>query len=117
QKQKLSSDLSLWNLSSITAKCRDRGVKRVFGGYDGGGDESFVHFRSIEMSDGRLIPAESVRGEITDIDWDQLIADGACALMGGQFDAGEFLLRGAVVIDFDACTITDERDLNVVFER
>lgn len=115
--QKFASDLAVWNLSSITAKCRASGVKRVFGSYDGGGDESFTHLRSIEMSDGRLIPAELIRGETTGIDCDQLIADAASALMGRHFDAGEFVLRGAVVIDFDACTITDERDVDIVFGR
>lgn len=115
KENKFASDLALWSLSSITAKCRANGVKRVFGSYDGGGDESLTHFRSIEMSDGRLIPAESIRRETRGIDCDQLITDATFALMGRHFDAGEFLLRGAVVIDFDACTITDERDVDVVF--
>jgi len=116
--QKFASDLALWKLSSMTAKCRASGVRRVFGDYDGGGDESFTHFRGIEMSDGRrLISAELIRGETRGIDCDQLIRDSTSALMGRHFDAGEFVLRGAVVIDFDACTITDERDVDVVFGR
>jgi len=112
--RKLFSDRSLWNISRATAKCRARGIKRVFGDYDGGGDESFTHFRSIEMSDGRVLPADSIRAETTGIDCEQLILDAASALMG-YFDAGEFVLHGSVVIDFDACTVTDERDANVVF--
>jgi hypothetical protein len=115
REQKLASDLALWNLSGITAKCRASGVKRVFGSYDGGGDESFTYLRSVEMSDGRLILPEATRAERTGIDYDQLIADAAAAFMGHRYDAGEFVLYGAVVIDFDACTVTDERDVNVVF--
>jgi len=115
--QKFASELALWKLSSMTAKCRAGGVKRVFGHYDGGGDESFTYFRGIEMSDGRLIRAESTHGETRGIDCDELIADAAFALMGRHFDAGEFVLHGAVVIDFDACTITDESNIDVVFGR
>jgi hypothetical protein len=116
QEQKHVSELALWELSSATAKCRAGGIKRVFGGYDGGGDESFAHFRRIEMSDGRVIPAEVVREETKGIDCFQLIEHAAFALMG-LHDAGEFVLRGAVVIDFDACTITDEKDIDVVFSE
>jgi hypothetical protein len=114
--QKFASDLALWNISRMTFKCRTRGVKRVFGSYDGGGDESFTYFRSIEMSDGRVISAGSMRAKIIRIDCEQLIADAASALMG-YFSAGEFVLHGAVVIDFEACTITDERNVDVVFGR
>jgi hypothetical protein len=113
-KQRFASALALWKLSSMTAKCRANGIKRVFGGYDGGGDESFTYFRNIEMSDGRVISADMIRGEAEGINCEQLIEDAAFALMG-HFDAGEFVLRGAVVIDFDACTITDESDVDVVF--
>lgn len=117
KEQKYLSELALWNLSTMTAKCRASGIRRVFGGYDGGGDESFARFRSIEMSDGRAISAELIDEETEEtkgIDCSQLIEHAAFALMGGH-DAGEFLLRGALVIDFDACTITDEKDVDVVF--
>jgi hypothetical protein len=114
KEQRFASALALWRLSSMTAKCRANGIKRVFGGYDGGGDEGFTHFRSLEMSDGRVISADMIRGEAKGINCEQLIEDAAFALMG-SFDAGEFVLRGAVVIDFDACTITDESDADVVF--
>jgi hypothetical protein len=112
--QKHLSELALWELSSATAKCRDNGIKRVFGAYDGGGDESFAHFRSIEMSDGRVISAEPIDEETKGINCSQLIEQAAFALMG-RHDAGEFFLRGALVIDFHACTITDEKDFDVVF--
>jgi len=114
KEQEAASELALWKVSSMTAKCRAAGVKRVFGGYDGGGDESFSHFRGIEMNDGRVI---STFGEETAaINGYELVGNAAFALLG-RHDAGEFLLRGAVVIDFDACTITDEKDIDVVFDR
>jgi hypothetical protein len=114
KEQKFVSELALWELSSMTAKCRANGLKRVFGGYDGGGDESFAHVRSIEMSNGRVIPAQLIGEEAKGINCSQLVEHAAFALMG-RHDAGEFVLRGAVVIDFDACTITDEKDIDVVF--
>jgi hypothetical protein len=116
KEQKAGSELALWELSNMVAKCRAGRVKRVFGGYDGGEDESFAHFRSIEMSDGRMISAELIGEDTAGINCFQLIEDAVFALMG-RHDAGEFVLRGAVVIDFDACTITDERDVDVVFGR
>jgi hypothetical protein len=116
KEQKYLSELALWKVSGMTAECRAGGIKRVLGGYDGGGDESFTHVRGIEMIDGRTISAGSIGEEIKGIDCDQIVEDAAFALMG-RFDAGEFVLHGAVVIDFDACTITDESDLDVVFRR
>jgi hypothetical protein len=114
QEQKHTSELALWKLSGMTAKCRAGGIKRVFGAYDGGGDESFTRIRGIEMRDGRVIAVESIRSETQGIDCEQLVENAAFALMG-TYDAGEFVLRGALVIDFDACTITDEGDADVVF--
>jgi hypothetical protein len=52
KEQKRASELALWKLSGMTAKCRAGGIKRVFGGYDGGGDESFTRIRSIERAMG-----------------------------------------------------------------
>jgi hypothetical protein len=114
EKQRHAAESALWKLSSMTAKCRAAGIKRVFGGYDGGGDESFTHCRSIEMNDGRLVSAATSGAKVNGIDCERLIEHAAFALMG-SFDAGEFVLRGALVIDFNACTITDERDADEVF--
>jgi hypothetical protein len=105
---------ALWKVSGMTAKCRALGVKRVFGSYDGGGDESFTHLHGVEMSDGRVIEPNVLRQEAHGVGYDQLIENAASALLG-RFDAGEFVLRGAVIIHFDACTITDEKNADVVF--
>jgi hypothetical protein len=102
---------ALWEVSGQTATCRDRGVKRIFGRYDGGGDESFTYVLGIEMSDGRVIPAaaphDGTEGSA------QLVENAVAALMG-LYGEGPYTLHGVVIIDFDACTITDEGNADVV---
>jgi hypothetical protein len=111
--QKAASAHSLWKISGLTATCRALGVKRVFGSYDGGGDESFAYYHGMEMSDGRMITEEQLRKIAEDVDCHQLVGNAVFALMG-IFDAGPFVLHGVVTIDFDACTITDEKNADVV---
>ena len=98
----------------MTAPCRAAGVKLVFGSYDGGNDESFTHLHGAAMNDGRMIEPEELRKISGAANYDGLVDDAVTALMG-SFDAGPFFLRGAVIIDFDACTITDEKNAGVVF--
>jgi hypothetical protein len=122
EREKASSVHALWEISAMTALCRDLGVKRVFGSYDGGGDEGFTHYRGVEMSDGRVIPASKdqwtmadlVQGGPPDIDFDELVESAVCALMGDAFGIGPVSVDGVVIIDFDACTITDEKNADVV---
>jgi hypothetical protein len=112
---------ALWEVSSMTAICRDLRVRRVFGSYDGGGDESFTHYQGVEMSDGRVIPAspdlrtmaDSLHGEPRGIDYDELVENAVAALMG-HFGIGPYTLYGVVIVDFDACTITDQKNIDVV---
>jgi hypothetical protein len=66
------------------------------------------------MNDGRVIEPDELRKTAQAVDYDRLVDNAVSALMGA-FDAGEFVLRGAVIIDFDACTITDEKNADVVF--
>ncbi|WP_298882568.1 hypothetical protein [uncultured Bradyrhizobium sp.] len=110
EREDASAKHALWQISGLVAKFRAAGVKRVIGAYDGGGDESFTHFRSVEMNDGRVISEVGNGG----LDYSALIDEAASAIMG-RFDAGEFMLRGVLTIDFDACTITDEKNADVVF--
>jgi hypothetical protein len=112
--EEAASAHALWKVSGLTATCRALGVKRVFGSYDGGGDESFTHYHGVEMRDSRALSEEVLCKVAEDIDGDQLVEDAVTALMG-RYGAGEFILRGAVIIDFDAYTITDEKDADVVF--
>jgi hypothetical protein len=113
QKTPPAAETPLRKVSRLTAECRALGVKRVFGSYDGGGDESFTYFDGVEMSDGRVIKANSLGREARGIDCGQLVEDAVSALMG-RFDAGPFILHGVVIVDFDACTITDEKNADVV---
>jgi hypothetical protein len=104
---------ALWKVACHRTQCRALGVKRIFGTYDGGGDESFTHLRAVEMSDGQKnFDVTSLRS--AGVAFGQVVEDATYAIMG-TFGAGEFALRGAVIIDFDACTITDEKDIDVVF--
>jgi hypothetical protein len=105
---------ALWKVCGQTAAYRALGVRRVFSSYDGGGDESFTYFRGVEMSNGRVIRPASLPEEMRGIDHGLLVENAAAALMG-NFDAGEFALHGVLIIDFDACTITDEKNADVVF--
>ena len=57
--------------------------------------------------------ADLVRGEPRGIDYDELVENAVSALMG-PYGEGPFTLQGVVIIDFDACTITDEKNANVV---
>jgi hypothetical protein len=107
-----SPEHAVWKVSAKTATCRAMGVKRVFGNYDGGGDESFTHVLGVEMTDGRVIPAEP--HDETD-DTAQLVENAVFALMDDSFGIGPLTLRGVVIIDFDACTITDEKNADIVF--
>lgn len=112
--EQAASAHAIWKLAGLTATCRALGVKRVFGSYDGGGDESFTHYHGMEMRDGGVISAEALGRIAEQVDCEELVGNAVSAIMGA-FDAGEFILHGAVVIDFDACTITDEKDAGVVF--
>jgi hypothetical protein len=114
KEQDATSAHALWKVSGLTATCRALGVKRVFGSYDGGNDESFTSYHGIELSDSRLLSEELLRKVAEDIDCEQVVEDAVTAIMG-SYGAGEFVLRGAVIIDFEACTITDEKDASVVF--
>jgi hypothetical protein len=114
-REKAISAHALWKVSGMTAACRAAGVKRVFGSYEGGSDESFTHFLGAEGNDGRMIESDELRKAAQTVDFEELVRDAAAALMG-RFDAGPMSLYGAVVIDFDVCTITDEKNADVVFD-
>jgi hypothetical protein len=114
KREKAISALALWKVSGTTAACRKAGVKRIFASYDGGGDESFTHLHGAEMNDGRVIEPDELRKTAKAVGCDELVDNAVSALMG-TFDAGEFTVRGAVTIDFDSCTITDEKNADVVF--
>jgi hypothetical protein len=97
----------LARVAMAAATLRSTGVARVHGRYHGGSDESFTDAGLVEMRDGRQLMGQggSVRG---------LVESAVDALMG-HYGAGPFELYGAVVIDCDACTITDVKDQAITF--
>jgi hypothetical protein len=105
---------ALWEVSTKMAACLAAGVKRVFGSYDGGGDESFTHITAVQLSDGKIIAPGDFDKKIRSLAPEALIEKAVFGVMA-RFDAGEFCLRGAVIIDFEACTITDEANADIVF--
>ncbi len=114
-REKAFSEHALWKLSAMVAQFRAAGVRRVFGSYDGGGDESFTYFHYVEMKDGRQIDRSDLdENELDLVGLEALIEQATTALMG-SYGAGEFSLFGALTIDVDACTITDEKDVATVF--
>jgi hypothetical protein len=119
QRYKAECAHALWKVSKLAATCQALGVKRVFGCYDGGGDEGFAYFHGAVTSDGRVITEEALSREVRGRDdCDELalveVVGNAVSALMGTFDAGPFVLHGMVMIDFDACTITDEKNANVV---
>lgn len=115
EKQKAASEHALWAVSTAAARFRGAGVKRIVGTYDGGGDESFTCFQFMEMNDGRRIDVNEIaQVGLEQFGLEDLIYEAAAALMG-KYDAGEFILQGALTVDVDACTITDEKDAATVF--
>jgi hypothetical protein len=106
--------LALWEVASVAAHCRRLGYVRAFGRYDGDGDGQFTSCEAIVARDGARLEGPALRPDSAGVDGGRLVEQAVAALMG-RFDAGPFLLRGAVGIDFDACTITDEQDPDIVF--
>jgi hypothetical protein len=106
--------LALWEVAGIAAQGRRRGYAGAFGRYDGGGDAQFTSCEAIVRRDGARLEGAALRAETASVDGERLVEQAVAALMG-RFDAGPFLLRGAVRIDFDACTIIDEQDPDIVF--
>jgi hypothetical protein len=99
-------------ISMLAKKCRELKVKRVLGSYQGGNDEGFTRFQGLVMADGRRI--EPVDSLPDGIDFEGMIDAAVTALMG-SWGAGPYELIGAVMIDIDASTITDEKDRDAVF--
>jgi hypothetical protein len=102
---------AIYNVSKHAQTLRELGVKRFFARYDGGNDEDFVHFIGVEMTNGQKLARDEAKFPSV-----EAIANSAVtALMGGGFGTGPFEVFGAITIDCEACTITDEKDTNLVF--
>jgi hypothetical protein len=113
QRQSALCAHDMWKVSDMAAQCRALGVKRIYGRYDGGGDESFTCLYGAELNDGRKIAPDALpKG--SGVDFEQLFEMAIFAILG-SYDAGGFVLRGAAVVDFEACAITDEKNADIVF--
>jgi hypothetical protein len=93
-----------------TAELADGRHIEFSGKYFYGADELLV--RAVTLRDGRRIerPSDLPVG----IDFDELVENAVTALMG-SWGAGAYELYGAVTINIDARTITDEKDRDTVF--
>jgi hypothetical protein len=68
--------------------------------------------RAVTLADGRRIERPTTLP--TGIDFSELVENAVTALMG-HWGAGSYELYGAVTIDIDARTISDEKDRDAVF--
>jgi hypothetical protein len=128
-KQKRQSEEALLRVAVSAAALRANGVRRLFIRYDGGNDEGFTHFDALEMTDGRRLTRESaeavkavgaasqaVFGASADIasfekyGYLETLNDAAIAFVGPGFGTGPFEMFGAITVDCEACTLTDEKD-------
>lgn len=134
KEQQHQSDVALYRIARTAEALRAHGVKRVFANYDGGNDEGFVNFESVEFADGQRLGFEDDRvqvaiaaatraayGQAADTSWfaddgtTEVVSDAVVVLLGPGFGTGPYEMRGAVTIDCDTCTIIDEQDRARIF--
>lgn len=126
--QKREAQEALERVAEWAAAFRAVGVRRVLMHYDGGNDEGFVHFDAFEMADGRRLAwkddgasevarrAAEAAGHTADVSVFQdyghldILLDAAIAFLGPGFGTGPYEMFGAITIDCEACTLTDETD-------
>jgi hypothetical protein len=132
--QKHKAEEALERVAIWAAAFRAAGVRRVLMRYDGGNDEGFTHFEALEMTDGSCLAKQDIRarnvvraaveattGDKPDTDgfekygYLEILDDAAVAFLGPGFGTGPFEMFGAITIDCEACTITDEKDPSRAF--
>jgi hypothetical protein len=131
--QKRKTEEALERVAVWAAAFRAAGVRRVLIRYDGGNDEGFTHFEAFEMADGRRLTrrdagastvvrtAIQATGDKPDTSgfkkygYLEILDDAAVALLGPGFGTGPFEMFGAITVDCEACTITDEKDPSRAF--
>lgn len=119
--------------SVMVPALRQMGGRRVHCVYDGGNDEGFAWFRSLETPEGELSLDELCRrlagtGVIEQLhpghsrDESDLLRntleyslpeEWAALLLGEGFGTGPFSMYGAFTVDLENLTIHDDRDANV----
>jgi hypothetical protein len=126
--QKRKAEEALERVAVWAAAFRAAGVRRVLIRYDGGNDEGFTHFEALEMADGRRLTSQDARARDvvraaieatgdksgTDVFGEygylEILDDAAVAFLGPGFGTGPYEMFGAITVDCEACTITDEKD-------
>jgi subtilisin family serine protease len=104
---------ALASVATQAARLRGAGVVRVHGRYDGGNDEGFSHLDAVEMRDSRRLAGQDANADGAE----DLVENAVVALVGTGYGTGPYELYGAVIIDCDACTITDVKDRDLVFTQ
>jgi hypothetical protein len=131
--QKRKAEEALEKVAGWAAAFRTAGVRRVLIRYDGGNDEGFTHFEALEMADGSCLTrqdagvhdlvraATEAMGDKVYLDdfekhgYLDMLDDAAVAFLGPGFGTGPYEMFGAITIDCEACTMTDEKDPDRTF--
>jgi hypothetical protein len=131
--QKRKAEEALERVAVWAAAFRSAGVRQVLMRYNGGNDEGFSEFEALVMADGsRLTEQDPTTGDFVRVamatagvkvdlggfanyGYLDIFDDAAVALLGPGYGTGPYEMFGAITIDCEACTITDEKDPNRAF--
>jgi hypothetical protein len=131
--QKRKAEEALERVAVWAAAFRSAGVRQILLRYDGGSDEGFTHFEALEMADGSRLTRQDpmardviratleTTGDLADLDglekygYLDILDDAAVAFLGPGYGTGPYEMFGAITIDCEGCTITDEKDPNRAF--
>jgi len=131
--QKRKSEEALERVAVWAAAFRAAGVRRVLVRYDGGNDEGFTHLDALEMADGSCLTVQDAQtrdlvrvaieatgdkpntNDFEKYRYLEILDDVAVAFLGPGFGTGPYEMFGAITIDCEACTITDEKDPSRAF--
>ncbi len=132
---------TLHAIALVGAALSEAGAKHVYCRYDGGNDEGFAWLDHVATHTGEKLSGKDIAARLTgrglasrmaaagllyappddaDVAFLQsLVADGfaidcALLLLGSGFGTGPFYLYGAFTVDLEACTITDDRNADLV---
>ncbi|MDX2203939.1 MAG: hypothetical protein NW223_14400 [Hyphomicrobiaceae bacterium] len=144
QRQARERQRNAYSVALVTQAMRQAGIARAYCRYDGGNDEGFAWLDHFVTTAGERRTAEDLADDLLQTDLvDKLIAADAvfqhtgskrrdhligaitdglateCAvqLLGYSYGTGPYYLYGAFVVDFAACTITDDPKAEPVVEN
>jgi len=131
-------------LAVVVPELRQIGARRAYCRYDGGNDEGFCWFDSVEMEDSERITAAALvqrawEAQLLDklyaaevmrpsdaISGQQqldvfvrytLCHEWASMLLGDRYGTGEYSMYGAFTVDLETCTITDDPGADPVVQN